>query len=431
MVKQLRVLTLTVLLTAFGRQLPYAQEQGSPVPTHDTQVAPLERPASGPHPDTAVLVTNVFLDTDIRDALRTISTQTGVPIITDATVAGYTSVELDRVPLPEVLRRILTPNGLAFRWTGDYYIVGSPRPDNVAFPLLSVTELYRPNFVKASDVANLMSEYYKPFLRVSSETNTVGLVGSPELIAHMRADLARIDRAPRQVMIDALITEASTDVSRQLGIAWHVEGSKDSDQKTFSVDAFPPEAAGADSTFGAFFQRMGIMGKGWVAQYRLRLNAFAKEGKAHIRANPRVATVEGNKAQIFIGREEYFQFVSGQVTYAYAQLQVIKTGISLSIVPYVSDDGTITLEVEPSLSDVVGTGTAGLPVTSRRTVTTRVRVPDGETLVIGGLTLENRTNVIRKVPVLGSIPILGYLFRHTETRSETSEITIVITPHLL
>lgn len=376
------------------------------------------------------LVTNIFYDSDLREILQTMAAQCFVNVIADETVSGIISVEFEDIPLEEAMRRVLTPFGLTFRWMGGYYLVGSPRPDNPSFPMLTETQIYRPSFIKAVDVLKLLSSHYEPFLRINQETNTVSLTGSPELIARMKADLAQIDQPPRQIMIEALVTEASSSTNRQLGLSWDAIGSNADKQQDFGIESYPPNGVGADSTFGAFFQNIGIKSKEWVYQYQVRLHAMVEEGKVQIRANPRVATLEGKEARIFVGREEYFSILTGSVTFAYAQLEVIKTGISLTITPYASDDGFITLEVQPEVSDVVGSGSTGLPVTSKRSVTTKVRVAAGETVIIGGLLVKNRVETVRKVPLLGSIPILGHLFRHTATDVLESEISVLITPYL-
>ncbi|MBI5868344.1 MAG: hypothetical protein HZB43_08675 [candidate division Zixibacteria bacterium] len=374
-------------------------------------------------------VTNVFYDTDVREILQAMATQCFVNVIADESVTGILTVELTDLPFEEAMRRVLSPFGLTFRWLNGYYLVGSPRPSNPSFPLITETVLYRPSFIKAVDILKLMSTYYEPFVRIDAETNTATLTGSPEMIARMQADLAQIDHPPRQVMIEALVTEMSTDISRQLGLSWDLSASKGTERK-LQIGALPNEALRNDTSLSVVFDRIGIQKSGWIGQYQIRLNALVDEGKAHIRANPRIATVEGNKAQIFIGREEYFSMLSGSQTYTYAQLEVIKTGIALTIIPYVSEAGAITLEVSPEVSDVIGSGSTGLPVTNKRSVTTKVRVNDGETVVIGGLLVKNRIEAVRKVPLLGSIPILGLLFRHTTTSIEEKEISILITPKL-
>jgi type II secretory pathway component GspD/PulD (secretin) len=318
---------------------------------------------------------------------------------------------------------------------GEYYLVGAPRPDNPSFPLLAETKLYRPNFIKAEDVPLMLSSYYQPYLRVNRETNTVTLTGSPELIKRMKQDLQEVDQPPRQVLIEALVTETSTDVGLELGVLWDIQASQGRD--SLRVSSYPPSLNGdsilfepSPDGFSMFFDRVGIHSSDWLAEFRVKLAALLDDGEASIRANPRIATLEGKKARIFIGREEYFSILTGSVTFNYAQLEVIKTGISLTITPYVSEDGFITLEVEPEVSDVVGSGSTGLPVTNKRSVVTKVRVREGETVVIGGLFVEYAVRVERKVPILGSIPILGYLFKHTSNQVRNGEVMVLITPRL-
>jgi type II secretory pathway component GspD/PulD (secretin) len=438
-------LVLTILL-AFLAGLVTSHSQEPDVGDTRTVSDTTAKSPSNDSPDTAATrvgvapddvrqcpVTNVFYDTDLREVLQTMASQCFVNVVADETVSGLITVELDNVPLEEAMQRVLNPFGLTYRWLGGYYLVGSPRPSNPSFPFLTETELYRPDFIKAADVPKLMSTFYEPFMRVNDTTNTLTLTASPELIARMKVDLAEIDKPPRQVMIEALVTETSSDISRLLGISWQAAGSSARD--SIRIDAYPK--ASGDSAFlpntdmfGAFFQRIGIRSGTWVGNFRAQLDALIRKGKARIRANPRVATLEGNQARIFIGREEYFSLLTGAIAYTYARLEVIKTGISLTITPYVSRDGFITLEVQPEVSDVVGTGSSGLPATNMRSVTTKIRVAQGETAVIGGLKVTDETVVKRKVPLLGSIPILGYLFQHVEKRTVESEITVLITPYL-
>lgn len=379
------------------------------------------------------LVTNAFYDTYLREALNVIAAQCGVTIIADGSVMGIVTTEFLDVPLETVLERLVLPYGLTYRWMDGYYLVGAPHPDNPSFPLLTQTELYRPRYLKAQELSDLMSRFYEPFLSVNKETNTISLTGSPELIARMKTDLGAIDIPPRQVMIEALITETSSDVSRQLGISWGLGGSNSRD--SIRIEAYPrtpPDSGYVPDVnhIGGFFQRVDIRSGEWFGQFRAELDALVEEGEARIRANPRIATLEGHQANIFIGREEYFSILTGSLAYAYARLEVISTGIVLTITPYVSDDNHITLEVEPQVSDVVGSGSTGLPVTNKRSVKTTVRVTNGETAVIGGLLVKNRIEVVRKIPLLGSIPILGHLFRHTDTQNVENEVSVLITPRL-
>ena len=373
------------------------------------------------------LITNVFYENDIREILAAISAQTGINIIADQTVYGFVTLELMDVPFEEALSRILSPLGFTFRKMVGYYLVGSAYPDNPSFPLLSTTELVVPNYIKAVNASKLLSSFYEPFIEVDSETNTLAITASPEMIQRIKQELAQIDIPPRQVMIEALVTEFSKDARKSLGIDVGWLGTKGGRE----LSVIFPLGDLLDSTLGIRYVRPDAEVEGWVGDFKGTLKALIQDGKVNIRANPRVATIEGQKATIVIGKEEYYVIVTGAAPYSYGQLERIPFGVSLHIVPYISDKGEITVEIQPEVSDVVGTGPTGLPVVSRRAVSTKIRVKDGETIVIGGLLQKNESISKRKIPLLGDIPILGLLFSRTDKRVDEVETVIFITPHIL
>lgn len=372
-------------------------------------------------------ITNVFYQTDIREVLAAISGQTGINIVTDRTVTGFITLDIIDTPFEDALRRILSPLGFTFRKMEGYYFVGSAYPDNPSFTLLSVTERLVPNYIKARSAQELLSSFYEPFIEVDTEANILTVTASPEIIERLKQDLAAIDVPPRQVMIEALVTEFSQEARKSLGMDLGWFGEKD--ERNLSIIA--PIGDLLDSTLGLTFIRPDAEFEGWVGEFRGTVKAFVQDGKVNIRANPRVATLEGQKATIVVGKEEYYVISSGREGYYYDRLERIIVGVTLNIVPYVSDNGEITVEIQPEVSDVVGTGATGLPVVSKRAVSTKIRVRDGETIVIGGLLQKNESVVKRKIPLLGDIPILGLLFSRTDKRVDEVETVVFITPHIL
>jgi type II secretory pathway component GspD/PulD (secretin) len=106
--------------------------------------------------------------------------------------------------------------------------------------------------------------------------------------------------------------------------------------------------------------------------------------------------------------------------------------VTLAIRPRAAANGDITVEIQPEVSDVMGGGfTESLPVVLKRNVNTEVRVKDGQTITIGGLVSRTESKRETKVPFLGDIPILGYLFKTTQPETDESEIVIFITPHII
>ena len=264
-------------------------------------------------------------------------------------------------------------------------------------------------------------------MRLEPKTNVLTVTASPEIIKRVKEGLSKIDVPPRQVMVEALVTELTKAARKSLGIDASWLGTKDG--RDLSV--ILPIGDLLDSTLGIRYFKPASKYKGWSGTFSATLKALVQDGKVNIRANPRVATLEGQKATILIGKEQYYVIVTGAAPYSYGQLERIPVGVSLDIIPYISDKGEITVEIHPEVSDVVGTGATGLPVVSKRAVTTSVRVKDGETIVIGGLLQKNESTVRRKIPLLGDIPILGYLFSRTDKTVDEVETVIFITPHIL
>ncbi len=345
----------------------------------------------------------------------------------DETVQGLITLEVVALPLDECLRRMLSPLGFTFRKMNGYYLVGSAYPDSPSFPLLSVTEIIPLNYIRAEDVPRSLSRFYDPFVKINDEMNTLTVTASPEILARIKEDLSIIDVPPRQVMIEALVTEFSKEARKSLGLDLGWFGTKG--EKRW--DVIIPLGDLLDSTLSIKYFRPGAEVRGWRGDFEGAVRALVQDGKATIRANPRVATLEGHKATIVVGKEQYYVIVTGTGQYAYGQLERIPVGVSLIISPYISAKGEITVEIQPEVSDVVGTGATGLPVVSKRAVSTKIRVKDGETIVIGGLLQKIESVTKRKIPLLGDIPILGLLFSRTEKRVDEVETVVFITPHIL
>ncbi len=372
-------------------------------------------------------VNNVFYETDLRQTLLDISSQTGIQIIADNTVQGYASIELNDVPLSEALKRILKPLGYTYQRIDDYYIVGLAVPDNPSFPLLSETRVIRLNYILAADITNMLSDYYKNYIKINERLNTVTITASNEMIEKIEEDLKVLDSPSRQIMIEVLVTEITEERSHDIGIDWDISAITEHSQVGLSTSLHNSNG----SPFTLDLTRLKVPYKDYTIDALTRLRALVRSGKAKIKANPKVATLEGQQATFFTGKEEYYAIVSGPVNYPYTTLQKINAGITLTITPYLSDDAKITLMMESEVSDVTGQGTTGLPVISRRSVKTNIMALNGQTIVIGGLKLETEEDIQTKIPVLGSIPVLGTFFRNNQKAKATTEVVIFLTPRIL
>jgi type II secretory pathway component GspD/PulD (secretin) len=364
----------------------------------------------------------VFYDTDIRQAIADIAAQTGISIVPDALVGGYVTVEFRNTPLEAALDRLLSPLGLAYRKIGDYYLVGSTSADSPSFPWLAETRRVQPTYLSCRELKVLLPPVYEKYLRFDPKTNSLTITAPASIIRKFEDDLKTIDRPRTQIVIEALVVEMSDEARRSLGLDWSYL-KQDGDNRYRITKYFPSTV---DSSFVGEFLKIGRSFDLITA-----IRALAARGKAKIRANPRVATLDGHEAEIRIAKEVYFSLVQGSVNFPYFTLEKIPTGITLKITPHCTKSSEITADVWAEVSDVVGTALNQLPVTNVRTVNTRISVMNGETIGIGGLIAERERKDTNRVPILGELPFIGYLFGHTSTVKEQSEIVILITPHVL
>lgn len=365
-----------------------------------------------------VLVTNVFFDTFILDALADLSVETGIPILADTTVGGFVTVELFDVPLPRALEQLLLPGGYTYKWMDGYYLVGSARRDGPLFHVFSVTERVKLAHVNAADVPGMLAQPFRDLVRPEPATNSVIVSGAPAVVQRIVDDIAKIDVPPYQIRIDALITEVSEQGRKALGLDWSWIEEAPSTQR--------PARIGVQQLIGT----VGYSFTG-VDALLMQLRSVVERGDAKIRANPTLVAVEGQPASLFVGRTTYYRIVTGTEQTQVTRLEAIEAGVSLSLVARVSDDGTIVLQISPSVEDVQGHGPDDLPVVGSRRVQTTVRVQDGETIGIGGLVQEVQVENRSRVPILGDLPIFGRLFSSDRTTTEETEVLIFITPRIV
>ncbi|MCS6830519.1 MAG: secretin N-terminal domain-containing protein [Armatimonadota bacterium] len=260
---------------------------------------------------------------------------------------------------------------------------------------------------------------------IDERVNTLILTGPRAAVERAKETLARIDTAPPQVLIEAKVVEVSTDVDNTLGVLWDFSGTKAN--FTLGTPAPPDRGNFGTIVFGRLTRdAIGISAK---------LDALFKDNKARLLANPKLLVLNAKQAQIFIGDEvRYIESVQSTQNGVSVTTGKVNVGIQLNVVAKTNPEGDITLQIHPEVSLITGflkTPVGGeIPQVSRRFADSAVRLRSGETLVIGGLISQRDLKLVQKVPLLGDLPILGYLFKQTNTKRSNSEIMVFLTATL-
>lgn len=348
--------------------------------------------------------------------LARIAELTGADLAADDSVKDReVSMSLDGLTLEETLAAITSAYGLAYVQQNGITMICDGTPNDLATYRLSGTESYRMKYIKAQTASGLLPTFLYSFLHVNEAQNAVVVTAPTQMLDKIRSDFTKVDIAPPQIMIEALAVEvASTD---DLNAA--LRTSYEHDHITLETDS----AAGEIS-----YRTVGEL----PHEFFGHLKALVEAGRARVRSNPRMAAVNGQQADLFIGQTKFIKVSVNTAAGKQEYIQGVDVGVKLQVRPWTGGNGEITVGIQPEVSNISEQEReTGLPVISTRRAETTVRVKDGETVMIGGLTQRQDYRTRTKVPILGDIPILGALFQSTKTSSINSELVIFITPHIL
>jgi type II secretory pathway component GspD/PulD (secretin) len=379
-------------------------------------------------------VTNTFLDTELFQALQDISTQVNIPIVTDEKVTGSVNIALDHVSLDTALDMLLAGTGYVVKKTPNYYLITVPDPKGAAFAQVSQTRRVKVTYVKADAAVQMLNEQFAQYAKADPATGTVLITAPPAMMERITSDLKEADRRPRHVLLDARVVVLERSDLLHLGVEWswpHVSAG------TFSSSAQGKGVATAD--YGGKWPWGVQIGYTPDATFtnalELTLNMLAENGDVTVLSTPQVLAQDGKEATISVKTEEYFFLTAKQETmffYANSQMEKIESGTNLTITPTIMDNNEVTLDISVDVSDSVARAReTDLPVVVRRTAKNTVRIKDGGTVALAGLT-ESRNNVTNKrTPGLSNLPLIGGLFNNTKDQQSSREIAVFVTAHLL
>jgi type II secretory pathway component GspD/PulD (secretin) len=407
---------------------PAKTESNKPAATKPPKVLPAE--PNKPAIETAKpgLVSNVFIDTDLRQALQDIGSQVSVIIVPDESVTGMVTCKLENVPLDKALEIVLAGTGFVVKKTPDYYLVCSADPKSVSFPVVSETRLVKLNHIKADAAVKLLSTGFSDYVRANPDDNTVSITARPAVVERIISDLKLFDRPSRHVMLDARVVVMERGDLLNLGVEW---GWPQISAGAFTDSSHHGLERGTQPEWPWGIQIGYTTGKAFTNSLLLTLNLLSQNNDATVIASPQVLAQDGQEAEIKVITEEYFKITSPSAYYVQFQLETIETGTTLKIKPRIGDNNEITLEMTTEVSDVISRGEDYLPVVTRRATKNTVRIKDGGTAALAGL-MDSRTRLEKsEAPGLAGIPILGELFRSAESQRSSRQVAVFVTARLI
>ncbi len=393
-----------------------AAPPGSPAPPSTPAPAVSVLPAAGTYRVTgdAAKMSVFAVSVDAQELLTAIAIHAGIPLVVDDSVARKITVNLSGRTARQAIADITGAYGLSLADVDGVTMVSEGIPRSPSSYLLSDIATIPTKYVVAANARNLLPVFLQDYVKVNAEQNAVVLSAPTEVLGKFRDDIAQFDIPASQITVELLLVELTDTSFDQLGI---------------NVGYLN---AGQGPTINSNAGTLSYTGLAALSrQFQLNLQALEAKGKARVRANPRIATVSGRKASIFVGNERY---VATPIDNAQGgQQNSINAGVRLEVTPYTGGKGQILVDVDAEVSTLSPPDpVTKLPTKSTRTATTTVRADDGQTIVIGGLNQQELRSVRNKVPILGSLPILGpLLFQNKSVNDTQTELVLFITPRIL
>jgi len=410
-----------------------------------------------------------FQNVEVRTVLQVIAEFTGMNIITSDTVNGSLTLRLKDVPWDQALDIILQAKGLDQRKNGNVVWI-APRDELALKEKLELeskqfiseleplrTETFQLRYHNAEAIQKILAEggsnqrllSRRGSAVIDSRSNILFIQDVPSRLEEIRSILAKIDVPTKQVLIEARIVSAGENFSRELGSKFGIQGQNIKNSTKTGVAGTVDKSAelaggtavggtdglnwsfpttGAAAGLGSGMLGISVLNPSQGVMVNLELSAMESDGKGKILSSPRIVTGDQQKAMIEAGVQVPYRSVSSNGT----NVQFKDAVLSLAVTPRITPDGRVLMELEikkdePDWARAV----AGEPPIDKKLVKTNVLVANGETAILGGVYEQNDKSVTSKVPLLGDLPIIGNLFKHTQKLNDRTELVVFITPKVL
>ena len=448
-------------------------------------VSPAAKPVASPAaPETDASVADnggvgvrEFQGDDVGQVLRLLARQAKINMVVSEAVAGTVTMRLEDVTALQAIAIIVKAKSLFMDKIENVYYIKTAA-ERTAEPTES--ESYQFSYSRAKDIAPLVASQLasKDAPQVDERTNMIFYRETRSNLDNVRKMLAQIDKPTKQVMIEARLVEVNANPKQSYGINWAGTFGSSSEAKTFRYGGSNP--AGAPTTsinpvtgevttvpgtppFFKFDDSTGqLLPRDWflnalpggglnalagqfailsVPQMSVTMRLLNEDSDAEFLANPRVVTADNQQAKIEVTRNQpvpQLNFNEQTATAVFGGFQDKKFGNTLIVRPSVNKDNFITLAVKPEISNKVGDlpftfagATVTSPIIDTRTLDSNVLIKSGDTLAIGGLMQDESAKARTKVPILGDLPILGYLFQERLNARTKRNLLVFVTPTIL
>ena len=360
-----------------------------------------------------------FRGVPIEEVFDMLSRTEKVNIILTKGVSGNVTLTLYNATLKEAIQGVAQSAGFWVEMrNGDYVIVPRETVSDTPGAGTQIRTL-KVQYSDTKQIADIATKYASRFGKITPliGRRLIVIEDLPGYVDRIEKLVEQLDVQPKQVLIEAKILEVVLDESEQYGIDWRkVFGSGSIGTSGLSI------GAPATPTQGFFFSLLN-------SKLEIFLNALASKGRVRTLATPKLLALENQEAKAVIGDSTGYKVTTTINLVTTESIQFLESGVILKVTPSVDQRGRVMLRVHPEVSSA--TLNLGIPSKKSTEVTTELICEDGQSIFIGGLIKSGSNQQRNAVPVLGTVPGLGYLFGSSTSSVTASETIVIITPHVV
>lgn len=361
-------------------------------------------------------------EADLADVMDMISREQRVNIFVSTDSNEEVSFSLYDMTLPDAIHAIANAAGLAVEhYNGNYFIVDRDEAGKYAPDALTQVRSFELQYVSVDEMQSLLEPYLSDYgeITVFTEKNIFLIEDTPEFLRRTAALVDQIDKQPTQILIEAKILEVTLTNEDSSGLDW---------TKVLNSNGGTGEYGGQGlnnpASAGLFFSYSND-------NITLALDALTSQGRVRTLSSPKLLAVEDQESSVIVGDRRGYSVITTINQVTTESIEFLESGVILRVTPSVDANGKVLMDIHPEVSTGVIDPLTGIPSQSTTEVTTRMIVPDGQTIFVGGLIKHRVEESKQGIPIVSRIPGVGRLFSSRENNKTNTETVVLITPTIL
>lgn len=406
------ILSITISSDSYGA--PNDADTSSPILTREA------------NPRLKAPITLRAKDASLSEVLKILAERSGMNFVTGRGVhREKITIMLNKTPLDEAINLLVRAAGLSYEIVGNSVLIAEPgKLEDEVGQASYVVEL---KYAKAAEVKEMLGDLTKN-IQVDNGGNRLICYTSPRVINEIEKIVKSIDHPHILIVLETRIIEVSAEIDNKYGIDW----GKFQPLSTVVTHGGPQ---GATSSKLVDMYQVDNWYK-LPVDFNVTLDMLLSDNDARILMNSKLTTTNNREASLHMGEIVPYTIQSyniGGQGGANQQIMKEEIGVKMKMTPHINEFNQITLNLEPEVSNIIAWigVNSDLPYVRVRTAKTTVRVEDGQTIFLAGLLAEEEAITIKKLPVLGHIPILGLLFQHRSDDVKRKNLIIEVTPRII